>query len=471
MIPKQRRGLLWLMVFGLGVSACHKNPSSNRESRFQGKVKLVQSSDYSSIAIALYEAGQVDSLLQVIKSLYPSLDFKLTGRDLFDHRKRQPVARVSAQKDGTWEMMAPDGDYIAVASKEGFGWSYGYDLQPSGESVLQLWPEVHLSGTAAEAMVLLAGRHYIVDRDFTVAAGGSLMLEGGTWLRLSRSAVLNCEGHFFAVGSAGNMVRITSNTYEPYAGDWNALKLSNTEHTTLRGAVISYGGNGISLKNVRSLTINTCLFQECKYTALLLNQVQQAEIQHNVFQRNETGLYCQAGADVLISHNMFVTSAQGIESEGSQVRIENNCFRSCKTGLHARFRPGPSVRNNQFEENGAGVFCAGSNPSIRVNNFDHNVLGVEIGIEYSSYNAEPIIRFNNFFVNGNPVKLYGNAIGPNSIDVDATNNFWNTPNVADIRQMIWDKQDAGVFADVTGSVLFSPFSTTAIDSAGIVNGQ
>ncbi len=129
MIPKQRRGLLWLMVLGLGVSACHKNPSSNRESRFQGKAKLVQSSDYSNIAIALYEAGQVDSLLQVKKSLYPSPGFNLTGRDLFDHRKRQPVVRVFAQQDGTWEMTAPHGNYIVVAAKEGFGWSYG--LRPA----------------------------------------------------------------------------------------------------------------------------------------------------------------------------------------------------------------------------------------------------------------------------------------------------------------------------------------------------
>jgi hypothetical protein len=467
----QKRHLFFFfpVLVALAGLSCHKDSAANKESRYYGMVKLVQSSDYANIVVALYDVSVADSMLQVIQGQYPALGCKVTARDLFDHRKVQPVVRITAHSDGAWEITAPVGDYYVVASKEGFGWSYAYDVQPSSACTLELAPEVHLSGVVQEAMALQASRHYIVDRDFTVTSTGSLILEGGTWLRLNRSASFSCEGDFFVVGSVGHMVRITSNTYEPYAGDWNAIKLIGAEHSTLSGAVISFGGNGISLKNVRSLLINDCVFQDCKYTALLLNQVQLGEISHNVFQRNETGIFCQASTDMVISDNIYIANMQGIESESSPVRIENNYFHSCKMGVHAQFRPGPSVRHNLFEVNTAGVFCAGSNPAIQVNHFKNNTYGVEIGIEYSSFNADPTIHYNNFITNGNPVKLYGNAIGPNSADVDATYNYWNTPNVADIRQLIWDKQDAGQFANVTGTVLFSPFSTTPIDSAGIVN--
>jgi nitrous oxidase accessory protein NosD len=283
--------------------------------------------------------------------------------------------------------------------------------------------------------------------------------------------VFTCEGDFFAVGSVGNMVHITSNTYEPYAGDWNAIKLTGIEHGTLSGAVISFGGNGVALKNARSVLIDHCLFQDCKFSALSLHQVQSGEISHNLFQRNDTGVFCQASTDVAIADNIYIGNTQGIESELSAARIDNNYFHSSRMAVHVQFRPAPSLRHNLFEDNLAGVFCSGSNPEILVNQFKNNTCGVEIGIEYSSYNSDPTIHDNNFLANGNPVKLYGNAVGPNSLDVDATNNYWNSLNAADIRQMILDKQDAGQFAGITGTVLFTPFRTVPIDSAGIVKNK
>jgi hypothetical protein len=368
-------------------------------------------------------------------------------------------------------MSAAEGEYWVVASKEGFGWSYAFAVQPATGCLLELAPEVHLSGVMQEAMALQSNRHYVIDRDFSVTSSGSLMLEGGSWLRLNRSASFICEGRFFAVGSVGHMVHITANSYEPYAGDWNAIKLTGTENGTLSGAVISFGGNGISLKNGRSISIDHCVFHDCKFSSLSMNQVQSADIRHCLFQRNDTGIFCQASTDVAVSDNIYIGNVQGIESEFSTVRIENNWFHSSTMAVHAQFRPAPSVRHNLFEENAAGVFCSGSNPSIRVNHFKNNTCGVEIGVEYSSYDADPTIQYNNFVANDHPVKMYGNAIGSNNRDVDATNNYWNTPNAADIRQLIWDKQDAGPFADVTGTVLFTPFRTSPIDSAGMVNNK
>lgn len=458
-----------MLFLALLFLACGKNSTSSEDGKYGGTVKLTQGSNHSNIVVSLYETPAMDSLVAAVRSAYPQLAFAMTERDLFDHREQTPVQQTTTGSDGAWEITAPKASYCLVAAKEGYGWSYVYDVQPGTAIAQTLSPEMVLNSYIQDVVSLQNGRHYIVDRDLTIFTGGTLIMDGGAWLRLNRGVSITCEGNLFVAGVPDNLARITSNYTRLNDGDWNAIKLTNCDNVSIIGAKIGYGSNSVSIKNCRSTLIKNCIFHDAKYAGILLNQANECEISQNLFIKNTEGIYCLASQGVAVRNNIFVKNDQGLETEESSSEIYSNAFRKNTMGLHSQFRPSPTVRNNEFAENDNGVFCAGSGPLIKLNSFIKNNIGVYLGIEYSSIDSDPVIRYNNFNDKNYAVKIWGFGGSTNIVDVNAVNNYWNTTTTIGINRMIWDKNDAGQDSLYTGKVIYNPFLTTLVDSAGINN--
>ena len=450
--------------------ACGKNSTSSQDGQYSGTVKLSQGSDHANVVISLYETPPMDSVLSVVRAGWPQLAFNMTARDFFDHREQAPAQQTTTAGDGSWSMTAPKASYCLVAAKEGFGWSYVFDVQPGAASTQTLYPETVLSGFIQDAVSLQSGRHYIVDRDLTILTGGALIMDGGAWLRLNRGVSVICEGNFFVAGLPDNLARITSNYARLSDGDWNAIKLTNADNVSMIGAKIGYGSNSLSIKNCRSTLIQNCIFHDAKYAGILLNQANDCEISRNLFIHNTEGVYCLASQNVLVNNNIFVKNDQGMETEESTTDIFNNMIRQNDMGVHSQFRPSPTIYHNEFSENDNGVFCAGSGPLIKLNNFTKNTIGIYIGIEYSSIDSDPVIQYNNFNDKTWAVKIYGfGSDNSNLKNVTAMHNYWSSASVSVVNRVIWDKNDAAMDSLYTGSVLYNPYLTTLVDSAGIKN--
>ncbi len=148
---------------------------------------------------------------------------------------------------------------------------------------------------------------------------------------------------------------------------------------------------------------------------------------------------------------------KGITAYGSSPVIENSEIRfNFYIGISAEVRAKPTIKNCLILGNGvAGISCElGSQPLVEGNVINQNANGViifdrslpdlgHVPVETGQSRGENRI-YNNF-----EYDIYNHS----SNDIYAQNNVWNTEDVEEIRQRIFDREDNSAY----GVVIFEPY--------------
>ncbi len=148
---------------------------------------------------------------------------------------------------------------------------------------------------------------------------------------------------------------------------------------------------------------------------------------------------------------------KGITAYGSSPIIENSEIRfNFYIGISAEVRAKPTIKNCLILGNGvAGVSCElGSLPLLEGNVINQNANGVII-FDRSMPDlghAPPETgqsRGENRIYNNFEYDIYNHSAN----DIYAQNNIWNTDDIAEIRQRIYDREDNNAYGDV----IFEPY--------------
>ncbi len=158
-----------------------------------------------------------------------------------------------------------------------------------------------------------------------------------------------------------------------------------------------------------------------------------------------------------IRNSIIEYAYKGITAYGSSPVIENCEIRfHFYIGISAEVRAKPEIRNCLILGNGvAGINCElGAQPLIEGSIINQNTNGViifdrsnpDIGHQPAESNQS---RGNNRIFNNFEYDIYNHS----SSEVYAQNNIWNTENLDEIRQRIFDREDNPAY----GPVIFEPY--------------
>jgi len=185
------------------------------------------------------------------------------------------------------------------------------------------------------------------------------------------------------------------------------------------------------------------------------------------------GIYV-TGGEAVFSKNTITNKGITVGSltESQTILISENTISDCDTGIQLNsvgagpFNPSALIiEKNLLTNNRVGIYIGVMvSPTIRNNTIINNR---EVGLRILDFKeSNYIIKFNNFANNGQ----YSLSLGQwSTLDIDATNNWWGTNDIAAINASINDFKnnfDLGV-------VNFVPFLTepnlNAPDSSGMVS--
>lgn len=458
-----------LILVSIFSFACTKNLTNTETFIISGVVTLEGETDYSDITVALYAPAELDTAIVNMHKRFPSVGFELTQAAVFDHREAAPVYTTKTDKEGKYTLAnLPGGEYNLVASRDGFGWRYIYNINSETQPAdIKLLPEIEVQGTLDLYTIWGAYQHVIVKGDVIVPEGGILVVDKGAVVRVAGYYGIEVRGEMRTNGDAGNFIAFTGCMNNESLNYWDGMRFNNAKNTEIHHCVLDHSTTGIVFKNAELIKLHNLYLSSNKYIAITLVETDNINFANNICTDNEKALYIQNSSEAVIKNNFFVHHIEAFENEATESVIQNNYFFDNSTGLHLQHRPSATVQHNEFADNEKGIFCAGSDPIIENNTFYKNYMAIHIGTEYNSINSQPEVIFNNIFKNTYSIYLYGGKADQNVYDINCTNNFWGTILVNSIIKTIWDKNDILVPPIYIGEVLFQPILVKKNEIAGM----
>ncbi|WGZ96380.1 MAG: right-handed parallel beta-helix repeat-containing protein [Candidatus Thiothrix putei] len=273
-------------------------------------------------------------------------------------------------------------------------------------------PLTPLNGTLAANTTLTAEHPYYVSETVTVPANKTLTVPAGSKLLFASGAGITVQagGHLVMQGSASSPVVLGSADTDNQAGDWEGIKAE--------------AGATVSLEHVQASEYTSMDFQNGSVT-----------IRHSRFGK-------------FSGYGLLLTSTDGLLANNV---IDNTGYTGGTVCLQL-VDASPTVQGNLLTQCAYGLALAGhSNPLV--NNGNRIVHNSSIGIwndaNYKATAAEvpfPVINGNAIHDNGSynyyPYRWY---YYPNlaQVDLNARENWWGTTDELEIRNKIYDYEDAG----------------------------
>ncbi len=297
--------------------------------------------------------------------------------------------------------------------------------------------ESTVSGNISEDTILTASLSpYTVEETLQVLEDVTLKIEPGTVIKFKEGTGLKIGGELIAEGTEERNITFTSNKGNPSPGDWKGIGFLDgsedakfdSDGNYVSGSIISfstleYGGESPDIEFI--------------YGGVVYCKQANPFITNTIITRNYSGIFLR-------------DSKGGGGWGGSRMKITNNLIKNNREDGVGMIYSHVEIKNNKIKNNGSGLNVRSSKGIIRGNEIGSN----EIGINYtSSYSDDRKVR-----VNRNNLKInedYAVHAPEDSVEIDATKNYWGTTNKSEIEDKIYDYYDDISF----GEVIFEPIAT------------
>lgn len=225
--------------------------------------------------------------------------------------------------------------------------------------------------------------------------------------------------------------------------------------------------------------IENAIIRDASSIGISLSQnISQHTIKNVLLTGNTVGIeVADADSTNIISKTViFGSDQEGILMNQSNIEVSNNIIRKNLLGIKCWFLSDAAISNNLIKDNlSVGIEVSGCKPIITYNNIVLNAAPA-INITAQGYNtqSQPVIRHNNMStMSPYIIQIYGTIASNNGLDIDATNNWWSTTDIAMINDIIFDKNDIDPSNTNnypnTGYILYLPILSSEEPSAGISN--
>jgi hypothetical protein len=162
--------------------------------------------------------------------------------------------------------------------------------------------------------------------------------------------------------------------------------------------------------------------------------------------RSWAGIYFNNtnNADSIIQNADIISAAIGIHSFSSSPRITCSTFTHNKTAVKLRDSV-VTLSYNRFIDSEVGLDVANEHAfgqlEVAFNQFQGNSTGIKIGALLRGY--EMVCHSNNFVDNEDALVLTGQYAY-----VNARNNWWGTPEIAEVKDLISGDRDDRLYGDI-----------------------
>lgn len=433
----------------------------------------------------------------------PAVGFPFRLQAAFDWRFNTPRAATAAGNDGSFRFDGfPDGDYVLVAFKPGYGWSVPQAVTVAGQTAdagtLRLQPEFTLPGNAiiTENTRWLAGRHYVLAQNLTVNNGVTLTIEPGAVVRVGDGGRIQVFGNIVADGTPDAHVVFTSNQRNsPLSGDWRYILFASSADQPPRFRYCTFSFCEFGVRSLRpGGTFEFCLFSRIATEGADLTgnpgglSTEPIILRNNVvddrFPRVPVGLRVvqHRGAELTVEKNaIFGCLASGLQLEaivGGTVHCNwfFNCGRSdTVTGVSGSVIDigdirGMTISNNEVHSSPYGLGVGSrvdSTVIIQFNRFSRLNRVMDVGVTQDrSGPSNPTFADN--CISNCDRNIFINSCHINYRTINAPRNFWGTSSEATINSRNWDCIDVPGPVFPCPCVHYNPFLTSCnISGVGI----
>ncbi len=485
---------LGLLIFFLTahLSGCKK---TEQTSGLVGTV-TVQGGAADGVTAMLFEDPSrsfSDETVWYTTARQPSVGFAYDPKAAFEWRVEDGsngllVATATTDGSGKFNITdQPNGEYILVATKEGYGWTPPMKVNLNEPTIdvgaLNLYPEELLFGITSGSRTLLADHHYVIP-DFEllrVSVGDTLYIEPGAVIRGGDGAEIRVYGSLIAIGQPDRWITFTSNLESVMSrSDWEGISFQHLSGGAQVGR-FSYCRFEHCAQAVHSdaaaIEMDHCYFANIFGLALDMSVGKQV-ITRSVFNSVSSDIRSYAPDSLRLRNNILYSARQtGIDiRNATRGLIDCNWFHNCGrfdstsqeiTGvIYMDHVDNIEISHNQTQSSwyainlGSGV---DSSNHIRFNNYDH--VNRVLEIRATAGGATPSFpRFNyNCMTHIDNYAIVFNSCGNNTEDLDATNTYWGTTNAGVIENMIRDGEDD----PFCPRVIFQPYLTECPSDNGI----
>ncbi len=433
----------------------------------------------AGITVCVYQLAELDSTLVRLNLQNPSIGTVINQKTEFDHRLQAPVSYTVTDSSGHFEIAnIPNGEYNIVIFKEGWGMRYILNHQASESSPLEveLFPETTLSGVIDSNVILKSFHNYIVTEHVTLLNNASIVFEGNSLLRINPGKNIDVYGEIAFNGSAESPIIITSNDklntitkYEPgniaYFGRVRVCTEGNINNNIISNIILSFSLNGISnYVNGVLFSKNFSKHSQHAYTAESVNNSSTENCTFNKVDKPIRYNFAPSKNSYIQKNNIINCQTGIILENQSSPQISNNFILNSETGIYSYNICESKINNNLISSLTIGIAVVGQcNENIEFNTI-YSEKCIDIPAHGSLFDSVAQITNNNL-----KCSTFYIYLGlKNSLNINATNNYYFDTNLPTILNSIFDRSDmvpSDPYYYETGFVNVEPIKQDFISTA------
>jgi hypothetical protein len=359
-----------------------------------------------------------------------------------------------------------DGEYILLAQKNGYGWDYVKISTMSNENLqISMKKEVRIYGVLQGNNVWSG--NYLIDGDVEIANSASLRILNGSVIRFNGNYKMKFNGKLETEPGIKPIVFTTDDT----SIVWDGIYISNNGEANINSSVINSASSGIVLESSNLFLSKSLLINNKNYgvSAIQIKQTNKVEISSCIFTGQPVGVNFEfADTTASVKNSIFVLNSEsGIYITASGIRIENNFFSGNKHSIsgYSNVNPVLKIYHNNFATSlSYHIYLRGQDSEIKYNEINSTSGGISLG-DISLKKTTAVVNYNNLYG-----KKYLLRLGPHTSNIDARFNYWGTTSEAEIKNLIFDRNDVSPSDrdyNLYGVVDYSNYFFGRVNNAGI----
>lgn len=358
-----------------------------------------------------------------------------------------------------------DGEYILLAQKNGYGWDYVKISTVSNEDLqISMKKEARIYGVLQGDNVWSG--NYLIDGDVEIANSASLRILNGSVIRFNGNYKMKFNGKLETEPGTKPIVFTTDDT----SIVWDGIYISNNGEANINSSVINSASSGIILESSNLFLSKSLLINNKNYgvSAIQIKQTNKVEISSCIFTGQPIGVNFEfADTTASVKNSIFVLNSEsGIYITASGIRIENNFFSGNKHSIsgYSNVNPVLKIYHNNFATSlSYHIYLRGQDSEIKYNEINSTSGGISLG-DISLKKTTAVVNYNNLYG-----KKYLLRLGPHTSNIDARFNYWGTTSEAEIKNLIFDRNDVSPsdrWYNSYGVVDYSNYFSERIQVAG-----